>query len=244
MATYRDLCTSTLQLAGVYGSEEDPTSDDVNVTLSAMSDMLDGWANESMMIPNERTESVSWASSISSKSIGTGQVFNVLRPMYILSAHFRDAANNDYDLRIISNEQFQRITQKSQTSGYPSYLMYDPFVGDSNEPDYDPYGNIYLWPVPNATITVYVTYRKEFNVADLDSTVALPPGWKEAIIYNLAQRVRIIFGRPVNPQMDGLAMEAKAKLKRTNAQNNDLDEMDSGFSNNGRAWNPLTGYWA
>ena len=50
MSTLRDLVTGALRLVGVVASGEAPAEDDIAITVSALSGMIDSWSNNRLMI--------------------------------------------------------------------------------------------------------------------------------------------------------------------------------------------------
>jgi hypothetical protein len=51
---------------------------------------------------------------------------------------------------------------------------------------------------------------------DLDTEIELPPGYEDAIIYNLSVRLAPEYGKPMRADLVGLAMDSKANVKRSN----------------------------
>jgi hypothetical protein len=54
------------------------------------------------------------------------------------------------------------------------------------------------------------------EIATLDTEVSFPPGYYEALKYNLAIRLSDDFGRPLTESIVSIASESKASLKRNN----------------------------
>ena len=73
--------------------------------------------------------------------------------------------------------------------------------------------------------------------------VSLPPGYQEAIIYNLAFRVATSMNKPLSAAALEMAQRSLETIKRNNLEDTPL-EMPDILGNNGKAWNPKAGYWA
>jgi hypothetical protein len=54
--------------------------------------------------------------------------------------------------------------------------------------------------------------------ADLTTTVSFPPGYAEALRFNLAVRLAPEYGRPTPPEVAAIARTSKAKIKIPNIE--------------------------
>jgi hypothetical protein len=82
------------------------------------------------------------------------------------------------------------------------------------EPSY-PLGRIFMYPVPSGGQLHITTWTPLTSFAASDD-VALPPGYQEAITYQLAARLAPEYGVQVPPAVAMLAKAAKADIKRVN----------------------------
>ena len=125
----------------------------------------------------------------------------------------------DYQLEIISNQQFQTIARKQLQTNYPQYLLYTPTM---------PFGTITLWPQPTLALSLGLTQTQQFiNVPTIDMAVTLPSGYLKAMQFNLALDLAPRYGRlgitaPGTP-LYRIATEAMADIKR---MNNKMELMD------------------
>lgn len=210
MATARDLITRSLRLIHVLDSGESPTADEANDSLAALNDMLDSWSVPGLYIYTLKEEALTWPASTQSRTIGAAGNFTTTRPTRIEpSTYIRDSANNDYPLAILETRAgYSGITIKSTESTIPEYLYYEPI---------DPHGILYLWPVPSASMTLYLHTPEQLDqFASLDTTFAYPPGYKDAIQYSLSMRLASEFGVAVPPEVAELARRSTRAIKRLN----------------------------
>jgi hypothetical protein len=171
--------------------------------------MLDSWSLNRLLIYQVVQNNYSWPGSTASRTIGSGGNFSTTRPNRIeRGTFFRDTNNNDYPVQIIDREAYDSISLKtSVASVWPDYLFYDTAY---------PLGVLYVWPVPSAATTLYLnSWQALQSFAALTTVLALPPGYQEAIMYNLAPRVASIFSMKVDTQT--LAKETKAAIEAINA---------------------------
>lgn len=237
MSTIREILTDAFTLFGGYGVGEDPTDDDLQVAFTAFKNMRGQWANEKLIHPVETNGVFSWPSVTASRTIGAAAQLVAQKPLLVKSAFIRNAQGQDYDLRVITNQDYQDLMIKTQQSTIAGYLFFDP--GESNVS-----GTVYLWPIPDGPVSLGLTYLAALHVyTTIDDTFVDPEGYQEAETYNLAIRLAPRFGKEVAQSVMDIARESKAAIKRNNS---DMDEMQmpSGLGGTGRYWNPATGWWA
>lgn len=209
MATALDIIKRSMRLLRLLGENEDPTTSEAEDGLTALNSMLDAWNIDRLMTYQVASQNFSWPASTASRTIGPSGNFNTVRPVKIESAYFRDADNEDFELTILNYESYDRIALKSVEATYPEYLYYDPGYT---------LGTIYLADVPSSTFTLYIRTWTPFTaVASIATTVALPPGYKRAIEYNLAAEMAPEFGVEPSADVRRIAMESKRSIKSSNS---------------------------
>jgi hypothetical protein len=210
MATANDIVKGALRKLGVIGAGETPSAEDANIAFEALNDLIESWSNERLMLPNLTQVSKALTTSNGTYSIGlvTGDI-NVARPVSIDSAFIRDSASQDSQVAIISDEQYSLISNKSAPDDVPGYLYYRPTY---------PLGQINLYPTPLASLTLYMSVWAQISAfATLNTTVALPPGYKRALEYNLAVEISSDFTE-ASQLVITKAMESKSWIKTANSK--------------------------
>lgn len=120
------------------------------------------------------------------------------RPELINSARCRDVqSQNDIPMTALSRDSYFNIPVKDITNR-PNQWYYNKQLT---------YGQIYLWPVPNAVNNlIKFTYQKMFYDFDTPTnTPDFPVEWIRALALNLAVDLARIYGKP---------MEMREQLKR------------------------------
>lgn len=169
---------------------------------------------------------------LSSSGGGTGATFNTpiwnslglltgsttTRPDRIEAAYLRQLTQSqpnqiDYPLRLIeAREDYSRIRLKSLVS-FPQYAFYDPQWG---------LGNLFAWPVPQASIyAVHIIVKEQLpSFSSLATTFNLPFEIYEALLYNLAWRLRSLYGIPSFPgdPLPGMAKASMSVVRGANTQ--------------------------
>lgn len=206
MATFQNLVDGALRLVGRLGSGDSPSSTESADYLIVLNEMLDSWSAKLGPIFAETTDSLTWTGAAASMTIGVSGGFNTARPVQILSAWFRRSGTDDYEIKLITHQQYQAIQRKAQASDTPQYLAYNPTFSSS-------LGTLFVWPVPSSSWTLRLVSLKPLStVSALSDTVTLPPGFQEAIRYNLAIHFRPENGGEIDPFVIQQAKDTFASL--------------------------------
>jgi len=116
----------------------------------------------------------------------------------------------DYQVGILSLENYNQIGLKTLNGPWPKALYYNPGAES---------GNLTVWPNPGQgemhlfVTTIFSTYN------DLYENLAFPQGYTMALRWCLAERLMPMYGKVNTTQIqmiNALASQAKATLKRTN----------------------------
>lgn len=124
----------------------------------------------------------------------------------------------DYKIQIIkAREDYNRIVMKGMTTGFSYYLFYDSGY---------PLGTLWFWPAPQATVyEMHVSVKQPFEeFSSLNEDINLPPEYKAALHYNLADRLRSAYQLPI-PLNDKVAGWAKAALNVIRISNTQIPRL-------------------
>lgn len=212
MTTARGIITKAMQKAGIVTKNESPSSDEISDGLDSLNAMLGSWSNESLLIYQRQTEQFTINANDGTYTIGSGADFNTTRPTYIVSAYLT-SNQIDYPLDIISDEIYANIGDKS-VGGIPNWLNYNNGYTT---------GTIKLYPIPTTSYTLNLLSEKPFTTLALDDTVSLPPGWEQAVIYNLAVILAPEYGQPVDQSIYQIATDSKAAIKLNTLKSRSMD---------------------
>lgn len=215
-----DLLTATIKLIGGIAKSEVPSADEMADAFARLNSMVDSWGAERQMIYQLVRSLYPLVSGQQVYSIGTaaGATFNAVRPMYIQDAGLVNTAytpNFELPMRILTIDEWASLSIKSQQATQSWYLWNDYAYPNSN---------LSLWPIPNVgtlQLALYVpTPLTQF--ANTGATVSLPPGYEEALRYNLAVRLCPEWGRPIDPVVAKMAQDSFALVQRANTRLNTL----------------------
>lgn len=229
MTTALGLITSAMKKIKVLTKSETPSSDEAADGLTALNAMLSSWSNDSLLCYARVSESFTLTPGTGTYNIGTSYTFNTARPINIVSAFIRES-NTDYPLTIIPDEAYDALPYKTQTSSIPEFLNYVTGF---------PSGTIRLVDVPSAANSLFLTSEKVLTSFVLSDTVSLPPGWEEALIYNLALRMAPEYDADADALTVKIAQDSLSAIKLTVAKNRPI--LFEGAA--GQKQNIYTGYY-
>lgn len=232
MATALDIIKGSMRLLGALEAGATPSGEDTTDALAALNDLLEQLSLERLMIYEVARETFAWPSGQASRTIGaTGQLVTG-RPERLEDGCFiRDSNGYDYPLRLENLEQYQRHGIKTQP-GIPASIFYSPGF---------PNGTLYLYPVPDASMTLGLASLKAFTSFALPSTsVSLPPGYKRMLQLNLAVVMAPEWiGRDAKATIQQQARDAKGAVARMNIPR-PHSRIDSALSRRSGSYNILT----
>jgi hypothetical protein len=236
MATPSSMIVRALQMLGGKTIGGTLTTAEETTYLAVLNAMMESWSLERLMCYQVVQESQALTASVGSLTIGAGATFNTTRPIKLVDPCFvRDTNSVDYPLELINAEAYGRITLKTIDGTYPQYLFYDAaYVAGL--------ATIYLWPEPQAGLTLYINSWKQLQTfALISTTVVLPPGYQRAIESNLAVELAAGY-RPVPPETMLIAKQSKAAIKGVNLPDT-MMRLDAGVvSQRAGGYNIYTGF--
>lgn len=225
MATALDLITAAASNIGVSNL----TSSEKTDALATLNTMMDSWNSERLTLYQEDEDQLTLTTS-SSYTIGSGGTFNITRPERLISAFYRETSGTiDYPIRrFIDKAEWDLIPQKT-LSGIPELIWYDTAY---------PLGTINIYPQRAGYL--FLTSAKQLTeFASTSTSVSLPPGYREALIYNLSIRLGPVFELPVPQEVMLIAGQALGKIRSANRKKKG---MSLDLVNNARTPNISRGY--
>jgi hypothetical protein len=208
MATALDLITEALHLIGAKDPTESVTNQEASDGLVSLNGMLDSWTTDRMFVYNVLDTTHTWPGGVTSRTVGTGGDINIARPVKVQDSYMV-AGGVSYPINAISKEAYAGITLKGLQSTYPDWLYYETSY---------PLGVVYLNPVPGTSIEFHLlSWLSLVQFAAVTDVVSLPPGYKRAVVYNLAIEVAGQYGLNPSAAVAAIATSSAYKIKRLNA---------------------------
>lgn len=227
--TGRDIVTSALKKIGALAPGESLDASEAVDGLSELNRMLGSWSNEHLLIYSRVREQLALTASDGVYTMGSSGDLNTTRPVAFDEVAILDGTS-ELPVRIVSLSEWQAI-QVKDSDGTPSVLFDDGGY---------PLRTLRLYPRPSQAYTLVLWSTKPLTqIATLDTELSLPPGYEDALVYNLAIRLAPEYGKQASIEIVTLAVDSKADIKRANHRPRYL-RVDAGLLGVG-GFNILTG---
>ncbi len=218
-ALVQDIITSAMRLIHCLGAEEVPSASEAQDALFVFQGMVDSWNAERLMILSIPRLVFSLQSGQQTYLYGSNPPnpwdFDSPRPPKIESMGIIWLGNAaqplELPLQYLTVGQWADIPVKNIQSSLPTYV-YD----DQNYP----FRGLNFWPIPNVNdqVTIY-PWQALTEPATLTTALAFPPGYHQALRFNLAVMLAAEFP-PIPPQVlqmvAGIAAQSKSIVKAMN----------------------------
>ena len=209
MTTAHTLVAGALRAVSSLSPGEGVPGEEAENALAVLNRMLKAWSASNLMAPCRTLESFPLAAGVSSRTVGPAGQLATGRPDYVTDAFLRDAGGSDSPLRPMSKKAYNAIPSKT-AGGTPARYYYDPQF---------PLGVLYFDCATGQAYTLFLESTKPVNqFATLQTDMALPGEYEEAIVYLLAQRLAPEYGFPIaaNPDIALLVRQAEEFIRRKN----------------------------
>ena len=223
-----DLIRTALITGGIVSLNETIYAEDMYLAFDNLNAMVSTWNRERWLVYNLIDTAVT-STGAQSYTIGVGGTFNVPRPDRLETAYARlltGSPSNPFDFPltlIYSREDYAALTLKSLTTFPTSVFLNSDW----------PLGSVYVWPIPAAgQFELHMVLKNTLPAyVNLSDVISLPPEYENAMIYNLAARLRPLYKLPPEPTVLGLAKASLGIIRSSNAQVPEL-RMPSSVLNN------------
>jgi hypothetical protein len=189
--TRNDLINGALRLIGVLDPEGgSATATQISNAAESLNFLTKSWMADGLQMWCVKNTSITLVDGTARYRCGNSQTVNVPKPLKIYEAYLNDSSSDtDTPLVIISEQDYYLLGNKT-SEGTPSQMYYDP----QRE-----YGDIYLFPVPDATAasnkTLKIVYQRP--IEDFDASTDepdVPVEWFNALKWGLAMELAPEYG--------------------------------------------------
>lgn len=228
--TVLNLVTDALTEAGVLGQGETAESHDASDALRQLNHLLDSWRLQRLLC--HKIDIARHTLTVDQKihTIGPSGDFLAERPTRITKANIiitsddEDAEEYRYPLQICETaREWAAASNQDITADIPSVLYCDYAFPDAN---------LYLWPVPSVAYDLELfTWHKLPRFTSLSQKLQLPPGYYDALMLSLAERLCTRFGvvPEIRAQISADASLARKRIIDVNVSAPRLKTIDSGM---------------
>ena len=213
--TALDLISSSLRLINVLAAGETCPIATANDALQVFNDMIDSWNTMRLAIYTTRTDDFPLVLSQQSYTCGAGGNFNMPRPPQIdgMSSILNYSSNYPVEVPITmyTVDQWQnQVPVKNVTGSFP-LICYD----DGGFP----LRTLTFWPIQSTgtvnSIRIY-SWQALVQAATLATVITMPPGYRQAFRFNLAQLLGAEFNASVPAPVSAIAVESLGRVKALN----------------------------
>lgn len=245
MATARDLIQEAVEKIGAYGAGETMSSADENRCLSVFQNMIDSWSNESLICFAIKEQTLTLVVNQLTYTLGAGGTLpdRPIRLIYGPGAAFAtDSNGNRYPIDVYPQDKWNEIWNlTASNSTIPNVIFYDPQY---------PLGVVKIWPLYAGGLGMTLTFNSYLQLASLNedpaTEIALPPGYREAYVDNLARQIWRYFkpdGAQIPADIAEDAAKSKGVLKRANTRQNIAEFEKALLNRQGAVWNIYADTW-
>ena len=238
----QDIVSQALMEIGAIDPSEAPSAPELSLGLLKLNRLIDAWNADRRMIWTVQflggpgNPALILVPNLLPHTIGpVNATFTVpQRPVKLLDANvilYNISPPVRSPLRIQDADWWDANRVYSITSSLPTDVYY--------EPDW-PNGLLFIWPVPTTAyqleLEVWTALAQFFTPQD---KVSLPPGYFDALVYDLAMSLAPSFQAQISPALIALRNKAMQRITEANTETPHIATQDAGMP---KAMNPQP-YW-
>lgn len=212
--TALDLIASSLRLINVVASGEPVPLDMANDSLMVLNDMIDSWNAQRQAIFTTKATDFPYVLNQQSYTLGTGGDFDMARPAQIdaMSTILLNDPSNPVEipLALYSVDDWQTQVPVKEVPGTIPLICYD----DGGFP----FRTLNFWPIPSTIPNSVRIYSwQPLPAQSMATNIAFPPGYSQAMRFNLATLLAAEFAAAVPAVVAATAVSSLAIVKNLNA---------------------------
>lgn len=200
-----ELITSALRTLNVCSATETPSAPQGTLGLEYLQRLIDQWNAREELIYNVSFDEYTLIANHQPHTIGPGGDFDVpLRPVKLVKCALVLTTGAAIPIDILQYQAddawWAANAIKGLTSTLPAAVYYSPDI---------PLGQLFFWPIPTEVNDIRLETWKNLTMpVDLSTSLVMPQGYWDAIVYTLAIKLAIPYGRPVSPDLRQAHSEA------------------------------------
>jgi hypothetical protein len=214
MSIFMDIATDAMTAIGQLGVGQTISPEQATQAQRVANRMLSKWSLKRLYLYDTPRITLALTAGQQSYTLGPTGVFAQTRPTFIQAAQVAlPGSQGTSPLSILDAGAWGGIRDKGalcSANGLPQDLW----------PEYS-YPNITLWfwTIPNNAAQLFLEVWQQLQTfATLYDTLSFPPGYEEAIMWNLAMELCSFFDMPISPSVGMLAQDGLATIQAFNAQ--------------------------
>lgn len=182
--------------------------------LDVLNTMIDSWRTEEFFVYETAECVYTMTPGQQVVTIGPGADIDTPVPLKIERGGFTRSGQMDYSFDLIDRVQYNDITMKSTGTTWPTCGYYERAY---------PVASLFLYPVPTGAYELHLpVWLPLSGFADLQTNYLLPPGYRRALEYSLAEELAPGLAE-VPGYVTKTAAQARRNVKRVNRETPILD---------------------
>ena len=220
--TARDIIVRAYRRIGKLGSAEELSAEDAANGLEILQGMIDAWQIKRLVLTHIQRFQFPLVAGQISYTVGRSDQndFVLVRPVFTdrvaLVEQPSSPTPREYPMEPMSLLLWTQSKLTTRSGGRPGGVYFDGAINDvGNELS----GTMYLDRAPTRTYAIaFYLGQPLSNFSELNDENLLPPGYNEAIRFNLAVRLAGDLGRAVDRDLGRQARESLSSIKAANTQ--------------------------
>jgi hypothetical protein len=192
--TRDDIIAAALRSCGVVAEGASPTTEQVTNSAFALNLLLKNFAIQGWLLWVYSSVTIPLVANQVSYTIGpSGANVTANRPIRLARGYIRDSNGYDTPLRLLTQDEYDRLTPKAANSSIPNSIYYDAQIGTATVVGN---GTLYIWP-PSADATRTIILTDQRHIQDVSSSTQnfdLPQEWFLPLKWQLASEIGPDYG--------------------------------------------------
>ncbi len=183
--------------------------------LLRVQNMIDAWAANRLTLSRQLRTPFTMPSGDTTIQIGAGLAVDIVVPMSISTINYVNPGSTpgvEVPIGQMDDDAFAALSIKELSSALPIQSFYQTNMDGVS-------GTLQLWPEVSQDVTIVIYTPQAVGVpASLDTVLVGPPGYADAFMYGLAERLMTPLGVAVEavPMLSRLAARAWTNMTRPN----------------------------
>lgn len=177
---------------------------EIATTQLALNYLIDAFNAEGSLVYSVAPVTFNVTIGTASYILGSGGSY-ATRPVKVTAWNFRSTSGQANGGAPVDAETFAKLAEdRGATGSRVKMLNYDEGY---------PTGSVHLYPIPNnaGTLELWI-WSQLAQIADFTATLAWPPAYLKAIVFNLAVQMAGKFTMPLDPAVASEAAQARAAV--------------------------------
>ncbi len=215
MSTLLDIISDALSDIGQLGIGQSVSPEQSQQGLRKANRMLQKWSNQKLMVYLVTQRPFALSATVQDYTVGpTGATFTGTRPVFVESGVANvPGSSMQNPMNILDKTQWDALPDSGVVCGpngapasvWPEYTL--------------PNLTFHVTPIPSTVVNIRLgVWELLQQFATLFDELALPPGYEEALEYNLAIELAPDYDQPVTPELAQLAADSLNTIKTVNGQ--------------------------